>query len=479
MQNSWKMGSVETYSTSTSDSGSKVIEALRKTVVGARRSALYADRLRGEDVPDLASFQKIPLTTRADLQNAGITGTRAAPIEEICHYGESSGTSGKANSTWLTQADLALSADAIAARHPDVFAPARILLNRFPFMAAPAHLIQLIAQHGGGVSIPAGNINWDVPFPRALEMAQQIGANVIAGLPLEPIILAQIAIAQGLDPANDFDLEVFFLGGAPLPPVMQRRMEKIWNARVIELYGSTETMLLGTACAERTLHLEMDLVYCEFLKLDCDEPAPQGETARLIVTTLGLEGSPLVRFDTGDVVRQLPPCSCGDPRTGIIVLGRVGDDTTIAGRQLYPYEIVEAAAAAADAVDSSVFFCVVMPGYLLVRIEVSDSTSSHVSDARVALRAHLGDVPVEVEFTRINDLLDVEHLGRSPKVYKPTLVSDWTKPGRRLVSVSQGMMEWPSLGLSDGYRWLSRSIRSALRARRLRKALRVANLPSR
>ena len=41
----------------------------------------------------------------------------------------------------------------------ELFAPGRIILNRFPFMAAPAHLIQLIAQQGGGVAIPAGNIN--------------------------------------------------------------------------------------------------------------------------------------------------------------------------------------------------------------------------------------------------------------------------------------------------------------------------------
>ena len=81
---------------------------------------------------------------------------------------------------------------------------------------------------------------------------------------------------------------------------------------------------------------------------------------------------------------------------------------------------------------------------------------------------------------RINrDLLDVEQLGRSPKVYKPTLVSDWTKPGRHLISVSQGMMEWPSLGLSEALRWLSRSVRSARRSRGLRRRLRVANTTGR
>ncbi|HJQ85275.1 MAG TPA: hypothetical protein VKA21_14415, partial [Candidatus Binatia bacterium] len=148
-----------------------VLEALDATVARARTSALYRDRLAGVRIRSLGDLEALPLTTRADLQAAGPHGTRAVPLEAVCHYGESSGTSGATNSTWLTAADLERDAEAIRAAHPDVFAPGRIVLNRFPFMAAPAHLIQRIAQRGGGVAVPAGNINWDVPFPRALELA--------------------------------------------------------------------------------------------------------------------------------------------------------------------------------------------------------------------------------------------------------------------------------------------------------------------
>jgi phenylacetate-CoA ligase len=228
-------------------------------------------------------------------------------------------------------------------------------------MAAPAHLIQLIAQRGGGVAIPAGNINWDVPFPRALDLAVRTGAHVLAGLPLEPIVLAEIARARGLDPAT-LGLDTLFLGGAALPPALQRRMARLWRARIIELYGSTETMLLGTSCPTGTLHLEPTLAYCEVLPADDHE-------GRLIVTTLGVEGSPLVRFDTGDVVRPSGACACGDPRPGLVVLGRAADALELGGRRLFPYELIDAAAGAADALGSSVFFIVALPDRLLVRIE--------------------------------------------------------------------------------------------------------------
>jgi phenylacetate-CoA ligase len=458
------------------ETSAAILEALHHTIVRARGSTLYQGRFDTLQLRAIDDFRELPLTTRGDLQEAGTHGTRAVPLERVSHYGESSGTTGSVNSTWLTPGDLTRNAQAIVARHPDVFAPGRILLNRFPFMAAPAHLMQLIAQFGAGVAVPAGNINWDVPFPRALELAERTGAQVLASFPFEPIVLAQLAQARGLDPAKDLSLDTFFLGGSPLPAVLQRRIERTWGARVIELYGSTETMLLGTGCRERSLHLETDLVYCEVLAMDSDEPASIGEEGRLIVTTIGIEGSPLIRLDTGDRVRRLPPCACGDDRPAIVVLGRESEAIELQGRRLHSYEITEAAAAAADALDSSVFFSVVLPDRLLVRIEAEVDAPG---DPHAALRSHLGEIEVEVERTEPGMLLDIEHLSRSPRVYKPVLMSDWRRPGRQLLSVDQGMIEWPEVGFAEARRWLGRSLRSALRRRQLQRALRVAKRPSR
>lgn len=467
---------VVTDSTSVSDAG--VLEALRRTLGRAAHSALYAERLAGEKIASLVDFRALPLTTRADLERAGLHGTRALPLDRVCHYGESSGTTGAPNSTWLSSEDLASNARRIAARHPDVFGPGRILLNRFPFMAAPAHLVQLIAQQGNGIAIPAGNINWDVPFPRALELARRTGAHVIAGLPLEPIALAQLARAQGLDPRRDFAIDTFFLGGAPLPPVLQERIEQTWGARVIELYGSTETMLLGTGCKARSLHLEPEIAYCEILGLDSGEPVEVGAVGRFVVTTLGIEGSPLVRLDMGDRVRREPPCPCGDPRPAVVVLGRESDRIELGARQFYSYEIIEAAAVGADALGSSVFFTVVLPDRLLFRVETTESDKGatlkgdDIRAAEDAIRFHLGEIPIEIEPTPPNTLLDVEQLSRSPSVYKPVLVSDWRRPGRHVLSVSQGMIEWPRPSLAEIRRLLTRGLRAMVRAWRLRREIR-------
>jgi phenylacetate-CoA ligase len=445
------------------------LEALQRTLEGAARSPLYAERLRGVKLGALEDLRKLPLTSRGDLVAAGLGGTRAAPLEEICHYGESSGTTGQRNSTWLTAADLDRSAQRIAERHPDLFAPGRILMNRFPFMAAPAHLIQLIAQRGNGVAIPAGNINWDVPYPEALSLAERTGANTLAGFPNEPVVLARLAQERGLDVRKDLSIDSFLLGGGALPRVMQERIERDWGARVVELYGSTETMLLGTGCAARSLHLETDLAYCEFLCVDSDEPAAVGKESRLVVTTCGIEGSPLVRLDTGDRVRQLPPCPCGDPRPSVVVMGRENDIVELGDRRFHTYDLIEAGAAAANELDSAVFFVVVLPDRLVLRIEAGPRS---VGDPHATAREYLGDVEIEIEQTKPMMLLDVESLSRSPSVYKPVLVSDWRRPGRKLISVSQGMIEWPRPSLAELSRLVGRTVRGTLRGRSLRRALR-------
>jgi len=448
-----------------------LLAALDATIARARGSPLYRERLAGVRLHALAELAAIPLTTRADLQQAGVHGARAAPLTEVCHYGESSGTTGASNSVWLTASDLERSARAIRTAHPDTFAPGRVILNRFPFMAAPAHLVQLIAQSGGGVAVPAGNINWDVPFPRALELVQRTGARVLAALPLEPVVLGALARARGLDPAADLPLDTLFLGGAPLPPSLQARLARDWGARVIELYGSTETMLLGTSCTAGTLHLETELAYCEVIVPETAEPAPPGGDGRLVVTTLGLEGSPLVRFDTGDVVRRRSaPCPCGSPRPALTVLGRADERLELAGLRLYPYELIDAGAAAADALASAIFFMAVLRDRVLVRIEGRQA----VADPVAAFRARLPGVAVEVEHVGPNELLDVEMLSRSPHVYKPVVLADWRRPGRKILTVVEGMMEWPRPGWAESRRWLTRRLRTARRRRRLARELRLA-----
>src|SRR5439155_1576305 len=93
----------------------------------------------------------------------------------------------------------------------------------------------------------------------------------------------------------------------------------------------------------------------------------------------------------------------------------------------------------------------------LVRVE---ARTDGPGDPAAALSARLPGVPVEVEPVEPGMLLDVEMLSRSPHVYKPVVLSDWRRPGRRILTVGEGMIEWPRPTWAEGRRWLRRTRRT-------------------
>jgi len=51
------------------------------------------------------------------------------------------------------------------------------------------------------------------------------------------------------------------------------------------------------------------------------------------------------------------------------------------------------------------------------------------------------------------------------------VLSDWTLPGRRVLTVMQGMIEWPRPTAGEMWRWMGRTFRTATRRRRLARSL--------
>jgi len=67
------------------------------------------------------------------------------------------------------------------------------------------------------------------------------------------------------------------------------------------------------------------------------------ETGELTITTLGVEGMPLLRFRTGDLVRfHTEPCQCGRTTMRISpILGRLNHMIKYKGTTLYPPAIFD------------------------------------------------------------------------------------------------------------------------------------------
>jgi len=77
-------------------------------------------------------------------------------------------------------------------------------------------------------------------------------------------------------------------------------------------YGSRECGLGGavTCPAFEGMHLRENHIIPEIID-EQGNVLPDGQYGELVLTTIGADAMPLIRYRTGDYTRILPPCKCG------------------------------------------------------------------------------------------------------------------------------------------------------------------------
>jgi phenylacetate-CoA ligase len=441
-------------------------QMVRDAVARARSSAFYARHLESMTVSGRADLGRLPLTFKSHLRDASPYGMLAVPAARAWHYHETSGTTGEPIATWAGLPELQRMGAIVSAMVPELSTPT-VLLNRFPLFAPVSFVFEEALRRVQACHIAAGNLSWDVPFSRALDFIRRLEVTALSSLPLEPILLRELARMEGLDMRRDLgSLQVLFLGGALLPPAMRRVIEKDWGARVVEIYGSNETLLMGVGCTRGRLHLCQELLEIELLDPVSHQPVPAGQPGVVTVTSLVHEAMPLVRYFTGDLARvATEPCACGQPGWTATVLGRYDDVIRQGPAAVSQYELLDAAYDLADALDTRTFFILVMRRGLRLLIEVRDPASARggVAERRLAERVPL---PVQVEYLRENEVMDRSALFRTPKIYKPSQISDWRGEDRKTITVMEALLEWPRFDLRTVTHILRRQVRNAVRRRR-------------
>jgi phenylacetate-CoA ligase len=171
--------------------------------------------------------------------------------------------------------------------------------------------------------------------------------------------LTDALLRRGLEPKRAFpNMRTLFIAAEGYPIEWAQRVGDLWGCRLQEGYGSTQCAgfgastfddgVIGPGGARGLMHLfEWETLF-EVLDPVTLQPVKSGETGELVVTNLGIEGSPVVRFRTGDSVRFI---ASRDTRSGRSVhaiecgtIGRFDDMMKIRGNNVWP-----------SAVDAAVF----------------------------------------------------------------------------------------------------------------------------
>lgn len=305
-------------------------------------SELYKENnINVNDIQSIEDLQKLPFTTKDDLyeQNEDFI---CVDRRKIVDYITTSGTLGDPVTFAMTDADLErlayneyISFKCSDGNADDVY-QLMVTLDR-RFMAGLAYFLGIKKLGAGMVRVGNGMIElqWDT--------IRRIKPNALVAVPSFILKLIEYAEAKGIDYKNSSIEKAICIGESlrnddfTLNTLGQRIKDK-WDIKLYSTYASTEMGAAFAECGEGIGgHHRPELLIAEFVD-EYNNPVKEGEPGELVITTLGVEGMPLIRFKTGDVVvNHSEPCKCGrnSMRLGPVI-GRKNEMIKYKGTTLYP-----------------------------------------------------------------------------------------------------------------------------------------------
>ncbi|MGI6145720.1 MAG: CoF synthetase, partial [Peptococcia bacterium] len=104
------------------------------------------------------------------------------------------------------------------------------------------------------------------------------------------------------DTPDMFSIKIVISGAEVLNEVTRVNLKKVFGCPVVSRYSNQENGILAQEpIGEKFFIINNASYYIEFLKVDSDEEAEEGELARIVVTDLFNYAMPLIRYDTGDL----------------------------------------------------------------------------------------------------------------------------------------------------------------------------------
>ena len=275
-------------------------------------AVLKREKARGgfyKDLPEhldsLAELQTLPFTTEEDLaRNApGLLLCSQAEIRRILSDA-TSGTTGAAKRVFYTEGDLAGTVALFAAGLGELIFPGSVTMICFPF-SGPNGLGELISEAVTRLGARPLKLGAGLTYGEYAAVMEREQPDSFVGMPVQLLSLLRVCGRGSLRRA--------LVSGDACPEAVLRACEEILGSRLFPHYGSREMALGGAICcpAHEGMHLRENHVIAEIID-DAGRPLPRGEVGELVITSIGREAMPLIRYRTGDYTRVLPgPCPCG------------------------------------------------------------------------------------------------------------------------------------------------------------------------
>ncbi len=295
-----------------------------------------------ESIQTIADLQRLPFTEKKDLQlyNGDFL---CVPKQDIIDYITTSGTLGEPVTFGCTEHDL----QRLAYNEHKSFACAGIrkgdivqLMTTIDkrFMAGLAYWLGLRDLGAGVIRVGNGipELQWDT--------IMRIRPNAIMCVPSFILRLIEYAEQNHIDYRHSSVRKIIGIGEGlrdqqfHLNLLGQRIHDKWPEVQLFATYSSTEMSATFSECEFGCGgHVHPELIIVEIIGED-NMPVPDGQSGEVVITTLGVEGMPLLRFRTGDMATKVAePCRCGRNSYRLTpIIGRKNNMIKLKGTTIYP-----------------------------------------------------------------------------------------------------------------------------------------------
>ncbi len=292
-------------------------------------------------IQHLEDLVKIPFTEKKDLQLFN-DDFLCCPREKVIDYITTSGTLGDPVTFGCTEKDLQRLAYnekksfECAGLKPGNIVQLMTTLDK-RFMAGLAYFLGI--REMGASIIRVGNgipeLQWDT--------IRRIHPDTIMCVPSFILKLIDYAEQHGIDYRNSSIRRIIGIGEGLREQdfslnLLGRRIKEKWDVDLFATYSSTEMGATFSECPYSCGgHVHPELIIVEIIG-DDDLPVPDGQPGEIVVTTLGVEGMPLLRFRTGDIASKITDqCQCGRYSYRLTpLIGRKNNMIKLKGTTLYP-----------------------------------------------------------------------------------------------------------------------------------------------
>ena len=292
-------------------------------------------------IQHLEDLMKIPFTEKKDLQLFN-DDFLCCPREKVIDYITTSGTLGDPVTFGCTEKDLQRLAYnekksfECAGLKPGNIVQLMTTLDK-RFMAGLAYFLGI--REMGASIIRVGNgipeLQWDT--------IRRIHPDTIMCVPSFILKLIDYAEQHGIDYRNSSIRRIIGIGEGLREQdfslnLLGRRIKEKWDVDLFATYSSTEMGATFSECPYSCGgHVHPELIIVEIIG-DDDLPVPDGQPGEIVVTTLGVEGMPLLRFRTGDIASKITDqCQCGRYSYRLTpLIGRKNNMIKLKGTTLYP-----------------------------------------------------------------------------------------------------------------------------------------------